>query len=298
MIKCSNCKHTFEEDSNWKTSLHECPSCKTKFCDKPKTESLLFVLQEKLNDSNKDKIFSKMVPILWGYTCSILKRKHRRVFQPGMILEDKAWEVVSEIIEEYLQKPNYKVNSSFAGLINMKILWVLYRKQEVQAGSIRDRKEIFIPNINEKNFNTLVDLVKPYEINGWEAKLPKKYKSIHNTSKGYKVVMNLLIDGMSIDLIPEDSKENNLLYTDNYEINQIDRSLDNQELLNKIDSMIMTNNTGSISFLKKIIATKIYVTKGEVYSDKFFEIYGRLGKEEFISTIKEIKQELLNRNKA
>ena len=54
----------------------------------------------------------------------------------------------------------------------------------------------------------------------------------------------------------------------------------------------------SISFLKKIIATKIYVTKGEVYSDKFFEIYGRLGKEEFISTIKEIKQELLNRNKA
>lgn len=297
-MKCSNCNYIFELPETWEESFHECPSCKIKFCDKPKSEAILFTLQNKITPENKNTILTEMSPIIWNYACSILKKKHRRVFQPGMNLEDKGWEVTSEIIEEYLQKPEFKVNSSFAGTINMKILWVLYRKQEIQVGHIRERKEIFIPGITEKNFNSIVDLVKPYEINGWEAKVPKKYKSSHNTDKGYKVVFILAIDGMSIDMIPEDSRENSLLYTDGYEIKQIDESIDNRELLDKIDSIIMTNNTKDLTFLKKLLAVRIYVIKGEHSSDKFFELYGRLGKEDFISTIREIKSELIKRNKA
>ena len=296
MKKCSNCNHTFQESSEWESSLHECPSCKIKFCDKPKSEAILMTMQEKITPENRDNVLAEMSPIIWNYTCSLLKKKYRRVFQPGMSIEDKAWEVTSEIMEEYLEKPNYRVNSSFAGIIKLKILWVLYRKQENQVGQIRERKEIYIPGITQSNFYSIVELVKPLEAQGWEAKIPKKYKSNHNTDKGYKVVFVQAIDSMSIDMIPEEARENNLLYSNSSEIEEIESKLDRRELLNSIDSIIMTNNTKDFAFLKKLIGIRIYITKGEHHSDKFFELYGRVGKEEYISAMRDIKRELINRN--
>ena len=297
MRKCSNCNHSFEEYPTWEDSFHECPSCKIKFCDKPKSEAILLTMQETMTPENKDIVLAEMAPIIWNYSCSLLKKKYRRVFQPGMSIEDKAWEVTSEIMEEYLEKPEYKIRSSFAGAIKLKILWVLYRKQENQVGQIRERKEVFIPGITPSNVYSLVEIVKPLEINGWEAKIPKKYKENHNTDKGYKVVFVLAMEGLSIDMIPEESRENTLLYNNSNEINEIENKLDRRELLDAIDSILMTNNTKNFAFLKKLIGIRIYITKGEHQSDKFFELYGRLGKENFIRTLREIKVELINRNK-
>jgi len=296
--KCLTCNHQFEvEEDQWILQNKPCPSCKIYYCDKPKSEALLLSMQLEMTPENKDVVLAKMSPIIWNYACSLLKKKYRRVFQPGMSIEDKGWEVAGEIIEEYLQNPNYRVKDSFAGIINLKILWVLFRKQEAQVGHIRERREIFIPEVKQSNFNSIVELVKPYEISGWEAKIPNKFNPKHLTEKGYKVVLIQSIEGMSIDMVSEESRENNLLYSDSTEIREIDERLDKKELIKTIDSIIMSNRTNGLVFLKKILAIRIYMIKGESASDKFFELYGRVGKEGFITTLRQIKTELIKRMK-
>ena len=137
---CKYCGHEFHKKDliKWETEKHPCPSCRKIWCDKPETERMLMILQDdylKYRDKDKNpikaqKVLTEITKIFYSYTASIIKINFSNMIQePGNLERYTQW-AVSKLIEEYLKRPDFKVNGSFKGMLFPKIQEAIWGKQE------------------------------------------------------------------------------------------------------------------------------------------------------------------------
>jgi len=132
-IKCRYCGEIFKipdktEKKTWQDSNCLCLFCGEEWCILPPTERKLKYVQEEYLETRDQKALELLIAIMLNYTESILKKK----FQPALNFEDAleyyAHTAVSFLVEEYLSKPTFMIETSFAGYIIFKIRQALYGK--------------------------------------------------------------------------------------------------------------------------------------------------------------------------
>lgn len=141
-ILCKFCGFKFkfnssEERDIWTKNKLICPDCSKLYCNKPKTESQLFILQDEYLINRDEKILNEMYKILIVYCKSlffkIFKNTPINTFEVKYYVEN----AVSLFIEEfYYAKLHYKVIASFAGILILKLKQALYSKKEIPLGDI------------------------------------------------------------------------------------------------------------------------------------------------------------------
>lgn len=137
---CKYCGHQFHKINlfTWEKYNHTCPSCGEIWCDKPETERMLMIIQDEYlhkRDIDKnirlaDKALKELVLLLYSYCPSIIKKSFSNMIQePGKLEEYTEW-AVSKLTEEYLKRPDFKVQGSFKGMLFPKIQEAIWGKQE------------------------------------------------------------------------------------------------------------------------------------------------------------------------
>lgn len=134
----------------------ECPFCGKERWLKPETETELFLLQKEYLEIRDNEILGKMYLILKSYASSIIKKIISGKFRYDFDwLEMKAHDATNSLLEYYLVKPNFKVNSSFGAYLQWKVKEVLYMyKDEEQHDSLNQH----LKDNNHKEFEDLVYL--------------------------------------------------------------------------------------------------------------------------------------------
>jgi DNA-directed RNA polymerase subunit RPC12/RpoP len=127
-VVCAYCG----KDISYKHSRkpERCPHCGASDYRKPKTETMLFSLQRKYLENRDEKTLSQMYLILRDYAQSIIKKHLPRDFtyHYGHV-EEKASDAANLLIENYLSKPNFSVENSFAGYLQWRVKEVLWNKR-------------------------------------------------------------------------------------------------------------------------------------------------------------------------
>lgn len=137
---CRYCGHQFHKKDlvKWESENHPCPSCGEIWCDKPETERMLMILQDEYltkrdiekNTRLADKALKEMVLLMYSYTPSLIKKSFSNMIQePGKLEQYTEW-AVSKLTEEYLRRPDFKVQGSFKGMLFPKIQEAIWGKQE------------------------------------------------------------------------------------------------------------------------------------------------------------------------
>lgn len=132
-VKCWNCKSKFDilDNQIFLHSKKKCPFCYTVFCDKTKTEGLLFTLQDKWKETKNLYYLNEMAKVMIPYAQSLLKRHFRNRIQLGEGVEYVAEQSVAVTIDPYLTNPDYSIDDSFGGLLkNFKFKQVWNNKNE------------------------------------------------------------------------------------------------------------------------------------------------------------------------
>ena len=132
-LTCRYCKKTFKieniaEKNAWQANDFICPLCGEKFCILPPTERKLKYLQDIYLENRDEGVFTELIYIMLNYTESIIKKKFSNALTFEDALEYYAYMAVSYLVEEYLRKPDFKVEISFAGWIIHKIRQSIYGK--------------------------------------------------------------------------------------------------------------------------------------------------------------------------
>jgi len=165
-IDCAYCEKPIEFKHGEASSLHnKCPNCGiiSPYILKPKTERILFELQEKLYENydselasefsiaskavkhdleaiDKDllarhlrinfpkRILDQMFPLLLDYVGSLLKKRIKRqgFYLAKEELVDKIHETVFIWYQEATRRTNFKIDDSWGGFLNHKITQALY----------------------------------------------------------------------------------------------------------------------------------------------------------------------------
>ena len=98
--------------------------------EKPETEQELFALQEQYLKTRDHKIWVKMFEVAFPYIKSLIlkkkKEEERSKWEESDEIAAKASTATFLFLSQYLKKPQFEVGASFAGMINGKILEVLY----------------------------------------------------------------------------------------------------------------------------------------------------------------------------
>lgn len=98
--------------------------------EKPETEQELFALQEQYLKTRDHKIWVKMFEVAFPYIKSLIlkkkKEEERAKWEESDEIASKASTATFLFLSQYLKKPQFEVGASFAGMINGKILEVLY----------------------------------------------------------------------------------------------------------------------------------------------------------------------------
>lgn len=116
----------------------ECPYCGKRGWKKPKTERYCFYYQKlyfhyrELDDKFKaDKYLSQLHKLLSEYAEGMIKAKINGVKKFNFDdLKEKSNDVAFLVIQEYLKKPEFSIETSFGGFMNFKIRQVLYSKEQ------------------------------------------------------------------------------------------------------------------------------------------------------------------------
>jgi hypothetical protein len=127
------------------------------FKDKPKTEYLLFILQERfLNEGRSKQALSNMYSEIYLYTKKLLlnKLKGKRLLPPEQV-EEKTLDATHKLFEYYLRSPDFKIEGSFAGYINQLLLGTLYNRKKKKE----DSNYSLDIKINEKGDELSVNIV-------------------------------------------------------------------------------------------------------------------------------------------
>lgn len=132
---CKICGYEFkifgiENRMKWEENKYICPNCKGLYCDKPKTERDLMILQDNYLLSRSEEYLLEIIDILTSYTQSIIKKYFSKSIDKHNTLEIITHKTVSLLVEGYLSKENYKVWGSFKGMIVPKVKQALWEKKE------------------------------------------------------------------------------------------------------------------------------------------------------------------------
>ncbi len=132
---------------------------KAKTSVKPETERILYELQESyLKDRNKSD-YDKMFILMISYSKSLLlKLLKGKTFLPQDTVEDYAIEASLKMMSEY-NKPNYKIDLSFAGLLRLKLLECLWAPKVQRTDKISSLNE-HIENSKSSHFTEVGDLAE------------------------------------------------------------------------------------------------------------------------------------------
>ena len=105
----------------------KCPYCGSTKFDKPKTEVDLFELQDHYLLTREDKYLVQMYEILKSYAKSLIYKivKGQYHFDSDEI-EQKSHDAAMGIVVYYLNKPEFRIDHSFAGYLIRKVKEVLY----------------------------------------------------------------------------------------------------------------------------------------------------------------------------
>jgi len=132
-IACKYCKKQFKIlDPNkriiwWDKGHQVCPFCKQSWCTKPKHEKLLFDLQDQyIAGGRKPEDLSEIAIQMYPYVQSLILKHYNYVITSVFHLNEIKSDVVTVFLEDYLRKPEFKINASFAGQIKLKILQIIY----------------------------------------------------------------------------------------------------------------------------------------------------------------------------
>lgn len=135
-----------------------CPHCGKLDYIKPPTEYRLFELQHQYFELRKSDnidtqkiILGDMYVLLQNYAKGKIKKIIKnQVHYDDDKLDEKATEVAELLIEYYLTKPSFKIESSFGGYIGWQIKSVLYNPKDRFRDSIQSLNEIVTDNGKER----------------------------------------------------------------------------------------------------------------------------------------------------
>ena len=180
-IKCSHCKKVIKYKNN-KCKPQICPFCQNKYSLKPFLEYKLFCLQaEFLKDKTNKKVSNEFFTILDKYINRLIlkKLKIKKLSYTKNVIREKINYTIYKLYI-YYQKPQFKIEGSFAGYINQVLLDTFYnRKRRREEGhdslnqKINEEKNEIIDNIFFYGYHTLSNIEVDVE-----AEILKKDKSI------------------------------------------------------------------------------------------------------------------------
>lgn len=105
--------------------------------DKPKTEIELIQLQSQYLQTRDQSIWKEMFNICWSYMRSLILQKQRgKGFIEPEIVDDQTTSATLAFMSQYLTRPDFEVGASFAGMMQWKIVEVLYKNKERDGNPI------------------------------------------------------------------------------------------------------------------------------------------------------------------
>lgn len=112
-----------------------------RFKQKPATEVALFKLQREYLQTRDIKVFQQIFSELLPYARSLIMKKTRgKMFLPPDLLDSAALESTVKFMSQY-EKPDFKIKSSFAGILNYKVLESMYGPKVIAADQIGSLNE-------------------------------------------------------------------------------------------------------------------------------------------------------------
>jgi len=201
-IQCSHCKETIEYKNN-KCKPQICPFCKDKYSLKPLLEYKLFCLQEVfLKDKTNQKISNDFFTLLDKYINRLIlkKLKIKKLSYTKSVIREKINYTIYKLYI-YYQKPEFKIEGSFAGYINQVLLDTFYNRKRRREEShdslnqkINEEKNEIIDNIFFYGYHTLANIEVDVEeeiINRDKSIIDKLYQIISYVSSLVKEKENV-----------------------------------------------------------------------------------------------------------
>lgn len=165
--------------------------------DKPKTEVLLLQKQSQYLQTRDQSIWKEMFGICWNYIRSLILQKQRgKGFVEPEIINDQTTSATLSFMSQYLTRPDFEVGASFAGMMQWKIVEVLYKNKEKNGNPISLDMQV-----STEGKATLEDLIAADENTIFN---PEEYIT--------KTSVNEIIEEILKELDEELEKEENSLY--------------------------------------------------------------------------------------
>lgn len=134
---------------------------------KPKTEIELMEYQRRWLDEGDQKAYQEMFKLIVAYARSFaLKMTKNKIYLNPELVYDKSMDATVKFMEQYQQIPGYRINDSFGGYLQWKVLEALYgpktRKHD-DIGSLNailsvDKQNTEMEDLQEiYNFETVWD---------------------------------------------------------------------------------------------------------------------------------------------
>lgn len=109
-----------------------CKHCGVKYPEKPKLEAKLTLYQDEYladrTQANFNKLFIPMNSLVFNIICSKLKGTSERNDIEGIL--DKVQWVLMKVSQYYINKPNFRIDSSFTAYLTQVALYPLYNKKD------------------------------------------------------------------------------------------------------------------------------------------------------------------------
>lgn len=151
ILKCWNCHTTISVRDNdiVEESKTKCPVCGVDYPEKPINEAKLSILQEEYLQTRDIKTLNKMMvimqDIIYNLICSRLKASGK--FLEEEVIQDKVQWSLLKMSGYYINKPAFKIGTSFTEYLNQVILYPLYNYKTKD----KDQNEISINTPLKKN---------------------------------------------------------------------------------------------------------------------------------------------------
>ncbi len=157
-ITCRYCNQTFvlthSQKIQWQKNKCICPHCHIDWCILPPTERQLKQLQDiYLQDRNPD-VLSHIAYILFHYAQSLIKKKFNIHLRKKYDLFDYSYNATVFVIEDYLSKKDFKIETSFAGYLLFKI------KQAIFYQDKYDKNTLYSLNYEFQDKNQLEEVLQ------------------------------------------------------------------------------------------------------------------------------------------
>lgn len=138
-ITCRYCSFQFripkEEKLAWKSEQLQCPSCNQIYCVLPETEIKLKVLQDIFLENRTEEASTNLYILYKTYNRSLLLKHFTNIVNDPEDIEYHSHAATCKIFFNYYEKPEFKINTSFAEYAMYKLKESIFHKSEHETGS-------------------------------------------------------------------------------------------------------------------------------------------------------------------